>query len=300
MARKKEKPIEKQLNDWINKWLEEKARCASDIAIIINENKEYDSQKDLNDITIGDELEIRLLPHIPKIKRNEQYYEIQLRLPLEKLTLKQIDGLKKELDIIKELQGLDFKEGLAYIIQIFMIFHDYLRLQNNMATIYPINEIDRIDLLSYKLLKRDYEKEIELYSNKMMINLDEILEFWTESELSYSEDIFRVIIATAPFSKPSKNHEGRIHYFTIPPMWKSCTDEWQFFVKIIYNIDDFKNFPKYLLAFKMAEYQITKQKKEKNDEQEIIEDFKAIEDEEKISEVKISSDGKSVSIDNKK
>ncbi len=172
-----------EVGQWIKAWMIEHEKHPFYLEIGLNEP-----------IKQNDVIEVVLFPHEQwrdeiKCFKQEKYkdgYEIPVFLFREELTRKTARTLETQLVVIKEFQGLEFYEGLAFMTQIFMMISDLIRNRkgiNSILTVLPTWGGVTTDI------PKTEQKDIILTKNPIWsINL--LLDFWIDTGARFSSGIF--------------------------------------------------------------------------------------------------------------
>jgi len=111
--------------DWFQTWLKERSRYQCILIINLNEPLKADEEISVLVLPAEDSRDVNGCFDDPRYR--QRGYEIPTYLFKEKLTKDTAACLQTNLSIIRDLQGIDFTDGLAYMVQIFLLTVDFLR-----------------------------------------------------------------------------------------------------------------------------------------------------------------------------
>src|SRR2546426_7687093 len=111
--------------EWYDEWLEERTRYSSWMIVQINEPPKED---DWVSIVVFPQMNRRdSLGCLADPRYRGKGYEIPRCVVHEPLSGESAGRLHTILSLIKQLQGLDYRQGLAFIAQLLIMFVDYQR-----------------------------------------------------------------------------------------------------------------------------------------------------------------------------
>jgi hypothetical protein len=131
-------------------------------------------------------------------------YEVPRCLLNEGLTTYTAPRLTTILSIIRNLQGLDFQQGLAFLVQLFIFVLDHERARQGKESMLfrPTNR-------EFDFSTEEGTKRYLNFVNQPIWNLDMLFKFW---------DLFGGRFASGVYKGPSGN-PGVPNYLSIPPSW---------------------------------------------------------------------------------
>lgn len=201
--------------EWFKSWLEERSRFPSLLAINLPAPLKVDEEMSV----------------LVYSERNGVYsegffghpggspIEWELLRPLigERLTKNTASRLESFLLMIKELQGLNFPEGLAYMVQMFLLTTDYLRATNFGEKSVVLNPCwdrssdssENSKIQSNEKNEKDRQRKWQHYISEPVWRLESLLTFWNHRGGKFAKGIIK-----SPDGQP-----GKPNYLYIPPMW---------------------------------------------------------------------------------
>ena len=206
MARQKSKDKPENFIRWFKKWSEERARYPCWFNVRINDRPKE-----------NDAISVVIYPQIDRrdsmgVFDDERYagqgYEVPLCFFKEKLTSKSCELLTTALIAIRNQQGLDFDEGLAFMTQVFLFFVDFCRLQDRKESIL-------FGPKQWELNDHPQGTKIQRHlQNKPLSSLEALLNFWH----------LRGARLSAGYITSPDGSVGRPSYKSIPPVWLKAED----------------------------------------------------------------------------
>jgi hypothetical protein len=187
---------------WITKWHSERARYRSFLLVHVNEPVRED-----------DGVSVYVFPHLDARDRQgclldpryrDTGYEVAQCLLNERLDAHTAARLDTILSIIKQLHGLDFRQGLAFLMQRVIFVIDAARAQDGKESMLFGPTYRQFDLNAEGGRNRLLE-----FENQPIWRVESMLNFWDRLGGSL----------VAPADKSPDGSPGRPNYMTIPPTW---------------------------------------------------------------------------------
>ena len=133
-------------------------------------------------------------------------YEVDRCLFNERLTGDMANRLTTILSIIKQLQGLDFQDGLAFLVQLLILVIDFKRAQHGQESILFGPTFRQFDWNT-----EEGKRQLSQLANQPLWRLKGLFDFWDLLGGRHAAGF-----ATSPDGSP-----GKPAYFCIPPIWLS-------------------------------------------------------------------------------
>jgi hypothetical protein len=187
---------------WITKWYSERDKYRSFLLVSVNEPLRED-----------DGVSVYFFPHLDARDlhgcfldsryRNEGY-EVPRCILGEQLTAHTAGRLTTILSIIQQLHGLDFQQGLAFLIQRAIFVIDSVRARNGQESMLYGPSFGQFGLDT-----EEGRNRLREFVNRPIWRVQSILKFWDSRGGSL----------VAPTEKSPDGSPGRPNYITIPPTW---------------------------------------------------------------------------------
>ncbi len=187
--------------DFLKRWEEKHTRTPFFLFVIMQEP-----------LAEGDIISVRIRAYLDPRDESHSYKEplnvwdcgVARYLLREPLTLRSANALETALTVIQKLQGIDFKDGLAFMLQTYILVRDFFS-DNRGASFMLFNPT-----LEQLLKKVPVQKKIiDNYISTPLLKLETLLNFWNHVGARISEG----------FIDSPDNSCGKPFYATIPPGW---------------------------------------------------------------------------------
>jgi hypothetical protein len=187
---------------WITKWHSERDRYRSFLLVSVNEP-----------LRPNDGVSVYVFPHLDARdmhgcfldrRYHETGYEVGRCLLNERLTAHTAARLNTILSIIRQLHGLDFQQGLAFLVQYAIFVIDSFRARNGQESMLFGPTYGQFELDTEEGRNRFLE-----FENQPIWSVESILKFWDHHGGG--------LVATA--YKSPDGTPGTPNYITIPPTW---------------------------------------------------------------------------------
>src|SRR5262245_51162421 len=187
--------------EWHKKWLEERARYPSYMEVRFNEHLWQNKEVSVLVFPDTDRRDILGCFTDPRYRGKE--YEIPMCVVHEPLSEESRSHLNTILSPITQLQGVDYREALAFSVQMFLMFEDYQRaMQEEESVLFgPTSE-------QFLYTTEGLIRLVHIV-NSPMLTLEALFQFW---------GIIGVHFASG-FDKSPDASLAQPTYLTIPPTW---------------------------------------------------------------------------------
>jgi hypothetical protein len=194
-------------DSWFENWVKERTKYPSWLLVLIRTPvKEHNTIY----VTAYPAKELRDKNRCFEEPRYEKGYEIPVPIFVEKLTRKTANHLDTALTVIRDFQGLDFKEGLALMTQVFILMVDYLRSRKEQPSILAGTTWSQIDAKIPEWMKNPR------YMNPVVLNLPPVFPLETLIDFWHSAG---AIASKGLIARDSLIEPGMPTYRIIPPGW---------------------------------------------------------------------------------
>ena len=187
---------------WITKWYSERDRYRSFLLVRVNEPLRQD-----------DGVSVYVFPHLnardlrgcfSDSRYRNTGYEVPRCIIGEQLTAHTANRLNTILSLIRQLHGLDFHQGLAFLIQRVIFVIDSVIAQNGQESMLYGPTYGQFEFDTEEGRTRFLE-----FVNRPIWRVESILDFWDSRGGSL----------IAPTNNSPDGTPGRPNYMTIPPTW---------------------------------------------------------------------------------
>jgi len=189
---------------WFHIWNKERLQYPCCLEIVLDEPIQEDTTVSVTIHPVRDQQDPAACHKPPRFKYG---HEVPICLFKETLNRHTAFQLETALITIRKSQGLNFKEGLAYMTFLMLAFTDHGRAQNGRPSFLfgPIYD-ESISPIARKAIQ-------PMMRRFVFAHFEGLLDFWNLMGVRFARGIFQIPM------KP-----GRISYMTIPHHWLSLQD----------------------------------------------------------------------------
>ena len=187
--------------EWHKRWLEERARYPSYMEVRINEH--LWQNKEVFVFIFPDTDRRDSLGCFADPRYRDKGYEIPMCVVYEPLSEESRSHLNMLLSPIMQLQGVDYREALAFSVQIFLMFVDYQRAMQEEESVLFRPTSEQFLYTTEGLIR------IVQIVNSPMLTLEALFKFWGIIGVHFASGFYKS--PDASLVQPT--------YLTIPPTW---------------------------------------------------------------------------------
>jgi hypothetical protein len=187
---------------WIDRWWAELCSAPYQVSVELDEPLQEKSGVLL---TVGPHVELRDRMGCRELSRYRDGYEVPICVLAEVLSADTGQRLVTALTVIRNLQGLNFREALACLFFLALINHEWVATKQGKSPL-----LGRDTWGSLKIPESDRTAFVEERLREPEIDVETLLYFWD-----------RIGARMAHGFRPEKDELGHPTYFVIPPVWLS-------------------------------------------------------------------------------